>query len=1712
MKHLKLFFALFAMLALGVGNAWADDVTFSWSGSATADAGKTDYVVEQTPVTLTFAAGTAQNAPRTNKEGSVRMYANTTLTISCASGNITKVTFTPTSASYSATKLKYNGTALTSDEWTLSSPSNEVTLTASANARFKTIVVTYTSAGSGDEPSTPPTTYTIKWHTAVGTTTDVTLNEGETITQPATEPTMTGYEFMGWTDQCNVATDGVGFTPLTNFGTADSDKDFYAVFAVAETTGGGGTTTETLKGSDLTYSGNNGYVAFTATTASGTWSGKANYNTGGYIQINKNANNYHIGSPTFAGNVESVKITTTNNSATNRTFYIRSSNTTAQPTSGDLGSYKTTAANQTFTIDLIADAKQFYIYSSGAVYISQIDVTYGGGSTSYNNYITTCSGSTPVETLTDAQFAWSAATAEATMGASNTFPTLTNTLSVPVTYESSTPATATIAADGSITLVAPGTTTISAKFAGGEVGGTTYAAKTVTYALTVLKAPATPTENVYVKVTETAGITDGEYLIVYEDAEGNPKAPVAFDGSLATLDAAGNMMSVTITDNVINGNTEIDEVTFNISAMTGGYAIKSKSGEYIGRTTSGNGMNTGASEILNIITITDGKTTISGSGDGASTSLQYYSVSGSERFRYYGSNQKPIALYKKVDPSEILAPAFSVAAGSYYDAQSVEITCATPGAEIYYTLDGLTPSSTSTKYTSAVAISETKTLKAIAIKGEYSSSVTEATYTILAPLATMQEIFDKAKAVGTTATPVKVTMNNWVVTGVKGSNAYLTDGTKGLIIYTASHGFVVGDVLSGTVACKVQLYDGSAELTSLTKTTEGLTVTTGGAVTPVVVNDVTTLSGVNTGSVIKITGVCEKKTINDKEYYYVADVQLYNSLFAYTNPTVGKKYNVTGVYLQFGEVEEILPRKQEDIEEVQDLATATISVSNISLEVDETKTIAATITPDAAKTKVQYAITAGSEYITLNGATITGIKEGTATIRATIEAAAGKYYGTTKDFTVTVTPKSTKDKVVILAQYDSKWYALKADKVDNKTIAALEVTYFDGKLYNVDDEDKALIEWERAVVDGNATFKNGENYLSAVNSADLKLSTNACDWVYEGSIYKIESSDRTFLYRATANGFKNYDKDNADTDDYSSLPVVTAPVYTTGTLYTIKATAENGTVVGAGVYVAGDKVTLTADPAMDYTFVSWTKGGEVVSTANPFVFEATENLDLVANFTAISQTSKTLSGKFSTGKYEYAEFATGNLQYNTENDTWRFAKQQYQYVGEANINVGDPNYKGWIDMFGWSTDDADNNYGVNPNNVNDLYDGTFQDWGTKMGEGWSTLSADQWKYLLNTRTNASSLKQIARVGSVVGIMLFPDNWDKVNLVEKQYNEYFEVYIYNYTLEQWAELEEAGALFLPAAGRRTGGYGNMINKEQVEEDNPANLNGGHYKHQDNTNIYCYYWTSTINESTKDVSYLHNIQALGGDKYTIGTGAVWGEKGRYGQSVRLAKVTSTLVEIGDSGNTSVIAANNGKEVDVQVNRTFTADKLHTLCLPFDAPVNILGEGTKAYQLSGVRSLADGSLVVDVTLCSEMKAGAPYLVIPTNNFALGELIVDNVTMKNVDVTTVNNVVNNGEINVVFQGILDANGQTNGTTHYYIGTNSYLYNGTVDILGLRSMFIITGMPAGMRARVAFGENAATGLDNITNGENTTIKVIENGQLVIIRNGEKFNAQGVRF
>ena len=66
--------------------------------------------------------------------------------------------------------------------------------------------------------------------------------------------------------------------------------------------------------------------------------------------------------------------------------------------------------------------------------------------------------------------------------------------------------------------------------------------------------------------------------------------------------------------------------------------------------------------------------------------------------------------------------------------------------------------------------------------------------------------------------------------------------------------------------------------------------------------------------------------------------------------------------------------------------------------------------------------------------------------------------------------------------------------------------------------------------------------------------------------------------------------------------------------FNVTATAENGTVEGAGVYEQGAEATLTATPAEGYEFVNWTSGETIVSTENPYKFTVTADVALVANF------------------------------------------------------------------------------------------------------------------------------------------------------------------------------------------------------------------------------------------------------------------------------------------------------------------------------------------------------------------------------------------------------------------------------------------------------------------------------------------------------------------
>jgi hypothetical protein len=148
----------------------------------------------------------------------------------------------------------------------------------------------------------------------------------------------------------------------------------------------------------------------------------------------------------------------------------------------------------------------------------------------------------------------------------------------------------------------------------------------------------------YQKITDISQLTDGDYLIVYEDDS------YAFDGSRGTLDAVNNYIEVVIDNGKISLEKEEDTFYFTIETTDDGKSIKSKSGYYIGQTSDANGLRSDTSTIYpNTI---DFDANENADIISFKPHLRFNSASNQMRFRYFKSSsytaQKAISLYKKI--------------------------------------------------------------------------------------------------------------------------------------------------------------------------------------------------------------------------------------------------------------------------------------------------------------------------------------------------------------------------------------------------------------------------------------------------------------------------------------------------------------------------------------------------------------------------------------------------------------------------------------------------------------------------------------------------------------------------------------------------------------------------------------------------------------------------------------------------------------------------------------------------------------------------------------------------------------------------------------------------------------------------------------------------------------------------------------------------------
>lgn len=77
-----------------------------------------------------------------------------------------------------------------------------------------------------------------------------------------------------------------------------------------------------------------------------------------------------------------------------------------------------------------------------------------------------------------------------------------------------------------------------------------------------------------------------------------------------------------------------------------------------------------------------------------------------------------------------LPPTLEPAAGTYAAPQTVKMIDATVGAIFYYTTNGTTPTTASTRYTGPIIVSKTETIRAIAVADGRTSAVGTTAYTI----------------------------------------------------------------------------------------------------------------------------------------------------------------------------------------------------------------------------------------------------------------------------------------------------------------------------------------------------------------------------------------------------------------------------------------------------------------------------------------------------------------------------------------------------------------------------------------------------------------------------------------------------------------------------------------------------------------------------------------------------------------------------------------------------------------------------------------------------------------------------------------------------------------------------------------------------------------------------------------------------------------------
>ena len=720
MKHLKLFFALFAMLALGVGNAWAETatITFKNQSSGTSD-GSTAYTTSNFVSsgiassdaafgTITCSATSKCYSGKTGmglKAGGSSAAGSFTITFSTPLVNVSKVTLN--AAAYRSDKsvdiTVKNGSTQLSKITSITNTTlydidiadlniasfNTLTIESTKYCYIKSITITYNPSAGGETPDPTPVTVTLD-------KTELSLQAGATETLTATVTGST--ESVTWSSSAiGVATvDNNGKVTAVAAGDATITaaigevKATCAVKVTAATTpeepgAGGEASTVTFTYADLKGQGTSGSGAdFTGATKENIHMGGKGRGNTSYVQIY--SNNYLTFTPT---NATITKIVLTATSGYIKTW---SASEGTIEVSGDKATW-TGSSTSTVTLTNTASAQ---------ARITQMDVTY------------TASGSDEPEAeivKTLKSIAVSDMTTIYEQGSEFSFDgKCTATYSVTIDGAAQADQTAKVEPTSVTTpdMNRLGTQTVTVTYTEGEV------TKTADYTITIEEAPTYNFRKIE-KFNEWTS-SYAEHVVTYSDAEVTFASACKQSGTITDQPVTkGGDVSLVLTDGMNIATVKWVCTQWGTKAQTITLHY-SKDGGHVYTSTE----------------ITSSDFTISSDNLPAGTNA--VKITFNSTSNQVGIKSCTITKVEAAAITQVPAPLFSLTSGAYDGAQSVELTCTMADATIHYTTDGSTPTTTSPVYSTAIQVTESMTIKAYAVKeGLEDSPVVEAKYEISAP-------------------------------------------------------------------------------------------------------------------------------------------------------------------------------------------------------------------------------------------------------------------------------------------------------------------------------------------------------------------------------------------------------------------------------------------------------------------------------------------------------------------------------------------------------------------------------------------------------------------------------------------------------------------------------------------------------------------------------------------------------------------------------------------------------------------------------------------------------------------------------------------------------------------------------------------------------------------------------------------------------------------